>query len=63
MKVAVNFLLVAGCFTSVQAFAQIDEPDINADCVKAGIYASAGKVAYQQGEFAKAREVFRNQMA
>ncbi|MFS7357429.1 tetratricopeptide repeat protein [Rahnella inusitata] len=63
MKVAVNFLLVAGCFTSVQAFAQIDEPDINADCVKAGIYASAGKVAYQQGEFAKAREVFRNQVA
>jgi hypothetical protein len=63
MKVAVNLLLVAGCFASVQAFAQIDEPDIEADCVKAGIYASAGKVAYSQGDMGKAREIFRNQVA
>ncbi|AEX50768.1 tetratricopeptide repeat protein [Rahnella aquatilis] len=63
MKVAVNLLLVAGCFASVQAFAQIDEPDINADCVKAGIYAAAGKVAYQQGDMGKARDIFRNQVA
>jgi len=62
MKVAVNLLLVAGCFASVQAFAQIDEPDIDADCVKAGIYAAAGKVAYQQGDMGKAREIFRNQV-
>lgn len=63
MKVAVNLLLVAGCFASVEAFAQIDEPDIANDCVKAGIYAAAGKVAYQQGDIAKAREIFRNQVA
>jgi len=63
MKVAVNLLLVAGCFASVQAFAQIDEPDIDADCVKAGIYAAAGKVAYQQGDITKARDIFRNQVA
>lgn len=63
MKVALNLLLVAGCSVSLQALAKIDEPDINSDCLKAGIYASAGKVAYQQGQYDKAREVFRDQVA
>jgi tetratricopeptide (TPR) repeat protein len=63
MKVALSLLLIVGGSVSFQALAKIDEPDINGDCVKAGIYASAGKVAYQQGEYDKAREVFRDQVA
>lgn len=63
MKVVLNLLLLAGWLVSLQAVAKIDEPDINGDCLKAGIYASAGKVAYQQGQFEKAREVFRDQVA
>ncbi len=63
MKVVLNLLILAGCSVSLQALAKIDEPDINGDCLKAGIYASAGKVAYQQGQYDKAREVFRDQVA
>ncbi|WP_459175969.1 tetratricopeptide repeat protein [Ewingella americana] len=63
MRVVLSLLLMAGWSFSLQALAKIDEPDINGDCLKAGIYASAGKVAYQQGQFDKAREVFRDQVA
>ncbi len=63
MKVVLNLLLMAGGLVSLQTLAKIDEPDINGDCLKAGIYASAGKIAYQQGQYDKAREVFRDQVA
>jgi len=63
MKVWLPACLVAGCFLCPSAWAKIDEPDIKADCLKTGIYASAGKVAYQQGDYAKAQELFRDQVA
>jgi tetratricopeptide (TPR) repeat protein len=34
-----------------------------ADCLKTGLYASSGKVAYQQGDYAKAQNLFRDQVA
>jgi len=63
MKLGLSLLLVAGCSVSLQALAKIDEPDIEKDCLKAGIYAAAGKVSYQQGAYDKARELFRDQVA
>src|SRR5471030_2964560 len=63
MKVRLSLLLVAGCSVSLHAFAKIDDPDIEKDCLKEGIYAASGKVAYQQGEYHKARDLFRDQVA
>ncbi len=48
------------CFN---VWAKIDEPDIKADCLKISTYASRGKVAYQQGEYTKAQNLFRSQVA
>lgn len=48
------------CFN---VWAKIDEPDIKADCLKTGFYASAGKAAYQQGNFTRAQDLFRDQVA
>lgn len=63
MKFWLPALLIAGWLSCSTAWAKIDEPDIKADCLKAGIYASAGKVAYQQGAYANALDLFRSQIA
>ncbi|QCR37780.1 tetratricopeptide repeat protein [Nissabacter sp. SGAir0207] len=56
-------VLLAGLWPALDAAARIDEPDVEADCGKIGQYANAGQAAYQQGDFAKAREIFRDQVA
>lgn len=63
MKFWLPACLLAGWFMCFNVWAKIDEPDIKADCQKTGLYASQGKVAYQQGDYAKAQDLFRNQVA
>ncbi|WP_369789825.1 tetratricopeptide repeat protein [Rouxiella sp. WC2420] len=63
MKFWLPACFLAGWFMCFNVWAKIDEPDIKTDCLKTGIYASAGKVAYQQGDYTKAQNLFRNQVA
>ncbi|KAB7895458.1 tetratricopeptide repeat protein [Rouxiella sp. S1S-2] len=63
MKFWLPAFLIVGWFCCSSVWAKIDEPDIKADCLKTGIYASAGKAAYQQGAYAKAQDLFKSQVA
>jgi hypothetical protein len=63
MKAWVPLLLTCGAFASAQARAHIDEPDIAADCQKVAGYAALGKSAYQQQDYAKVADIFRDQAA
>ncbi|OMQ20399.1 tetratricopeptide repeat protein [Serratia oryzae] len=63
MKALISLLLVCGSATTVQALAQIDEPDLDADCQKIASYAALGNAAYQQGNYTKAADIFRDQAA
>ncbi|MFZ4835494.1 tetratricopeptide repeat protein [Rouxiella sp. Mn2063] len=63
MKVWLPVIVVMGWLCGASAYAQIDEPDIKSDCQKAGIYGQAGNVAYQQQDYFKARDLFRDQVA
>lgn len=63
MKAWVPLLLAYGALASSQAMAQIDEPDIDADCHKVASYAELGKSAYQRGDYPRAADIFRDQAA
>jgi len=63
MKALVPLLLAYGVLASDQAMAQIDEPDINADCHKVASYAELGKSAYKRGDYSRAADIFRDQAA
>ncbi|HEI8868440.1 tetratricopeptide repeat protein [Serratia sp. AKBS12] len=63
MKALYPLLLAYGALVSEQALAQIDEPDIQADCQKVPGYAELGTAAYQRGDYVKAAEIFRDQAA
>ncbi|CAI2472029.1 Uncharacterised protein [Serratia liquefaciens] len=63
MKAWVPLLLAYGALASDQAMAQIDEPDIDADCHKVASYAELGKNAYQRGDYPRAADIFRDQAA
>ena len=61
--VAAGAVLLAGVLTALNAAAKIDEPDIEADCRNVGQYAVKGQAAYQSGDYARARDIFRDQVA
>lgn len=61
--VAAGAVLLAGVLTALNAAAKIDEPDIEADCRNVGQYAVKGQAAYQNGDYARARDIFRDQVA
>jgi tetratricopeptide (TPR) repeat protein len=61
MKVTMLGILLS--VISLQAVAKIDEPDIHRDCQQADSYATLGAKAYQQGDYARARDIFRDQVA
>ncbi|AMH00748.1 tetratricopeptide repeat-containing protein [Serratia liquefaciens] len=63
MKAWVPLLLAYGALACDQAMAQIDEPDIDADCHKVASYAELGKNAYQRGDYPRAADIFRDQAA
>ncbi|HCT7986509.1 TPA: tetratricopeptide repeat protein [Serratia liquefaciens] len=63
MKAWVPLLLAYGALACDQAMAQIDEPDIDADCLKVASYAELGKNAYQRGDYPRAADIFRDQAA
>ncbi|WP_114194554.1 tetratricopeptide repeat protein [Edaphovirga cremea] len=63
MKVLLPALLTAGFLFSAQSFAKIDEPDVEADCEKIADYAALGNAAYQKGDYVKAADHFRDQVA
>ncbi|MBB1582464.1 tetratricopeptide repeat protein [Serratia sp. OS31] len=63
MKAWVPLLLAYGALASDRAMAQIDEPDIDADCHKVASYAELGKNAYQRGDYLRAADIFRDQAA
>lgn len=63
MKALIFLLLAYAATVSLPAVARIDEPDIDADCLKVTDYAALGKTAYQQREYAKAADIFRDQAA
>lgn len=63
MKAWVPLLLAYGALACDQAMAQIDEPDIDADCHKVASYAELGKNAYQRGDYPCAADIFRDQAA
>ena len=63
MKAWVPLLLAYGALACDQAMAQIDEPDIDADCHKVASSAELGKNAYQRGDYPRAADIFRDQAA
>lgn len=63
MKALISLLLAYGTAASFQALAHIDEPDMDADCQKIASYAALGNTAYQQGNYTKAGDIFRDQAA
>lgn len=63
MKAWVPLLLAYGALACDQAMAQIDEPDIDADCHKVASYAELGKNSYQRGDYPRAADIFRDQAA
>ncbi len=63
MKALISLLLAYVGAMSFPAQAYIDEPDVDADCMKVTGYAALGKTAYQQGEYARAADIFRDQAA
>ncbi|MBU3894516.1 tetratricopeptide repeat protein [Serratia rhizosphaerae] len=63
MRALLPPLLACSAMASWPALAQIDEPDIHADCQKVAGYAELGHSAYQNGDYTKAAGIFRDQAA
>jgi tetratricopeptide (TPR) repeat protein len=63
MKALLSLWCVYAAVASFPLVAQIDHPDMAADCRKIASYAELGNTAYQQGNYRKSADIFRDQAA